>query len=227
MVVASHFMKNVLIYNGFTEAKIHVIPYFTHLPNIETSSASTKQPSILALGRTTKEKGFDYLLRAFSVLQNKARLTIIGDGPELGNLKQFAEDLGLSSRITFPGWLSHDELDQVYRHCTMVVVPSIWPEPFGIVGIEAMAYQKPVIAFDVGGISDWLKNDEMGILVTPQDESKLAEMMITLLDNPTQAIRMGIKGREIVERNFTSDVHLNRLLDLFESAIDQFSGNRL
>ena len=104
----------------------------------------------------------------------------------------------------------------------MVVVPSTWPEPFGMVGIEAMAYGKPVIAFDVGGISEWLKDGETGFLVKLRDEVALAETLNLLLGDHSLAIRMGSKGREAVEKRFTPETHVDELLGRFQKEILAF-----
>jgi glycosyltransferase involved in cell wall biosynthesis len=219
MVVASKFMKNVLIYNGFREEKIDIIPYFTPLPLPEMTASDSEIPRILALGRITREKGFDCLLQAYSAIQNHVLLTIVGDGPDLMNLKSLAEKLKLSSKVEFPGWLSHEALDRIYRQSALVVVPSIWPEPFGIVGIEAMAYRKPVVAFDVGGISQWLKDRQTGYLVQPGNIRDLTDKMNLILNNRKLAIEMGYQGRMSVEKYFSEKKHHESLLRLFQEAV--------
>jgi glycosyltransferase involved in cell wall biosynthesis len=213
-------MKDVLIYNGFPEEKIRVIPYFTDLPSIEKNETINRPPHILALGRITKEKGFDCLIRAYSAIQGRAHLTIVGDGPELTNLKQLAEKLRIASTVHFTGWLSHERLDELYRQCALVVVPSIWPEPFCIVGIEAMAYAKPVIAFDVGGISDWLKDGKTGYLIRLKDIEDLTSKIDFSLKNRQLSIEMGHAGRAAAEKYFTAEIHCESLLNLLQKAID-------
>lgn len=219
VVVASRFMAKIMLENGMLEAKLQVIPYFTDLPTLEATAGLDSPPRILALGRITKEKGFASLLRAYQKFRDRALLTIVGDGPELVNLRELAEKTQIASRVEFPGWLQHEQLEVLYRQSVMVVVPSIWPEPFGIIGIEAMSYGKPVVAFEVGGIPDWLKHGETGYLVPPQNESRLASRIGELLDNPARAERMGMKGREVVVQNFTSDIHIDRLLELFSEVV--------
>ena len=100
-----------------------------------------------------------------------------------------------------------------YQKSTVVVVPSVTPESFGMVGIEAMSYGKPVLAFDVGGISEWLKHEETGFLLKPRDEQDLAEKLNLLLGDRTLAVSMGTKGRERVETYFTPENHVTSLLD--------------
>lgn len=217
MVVASKFMKYVLLYNGFAEKRIQVIPHFTSLPETKIENPSTAGPIILALGRIVKNKGFHILLRAFANINNMAHIVIAGDGPAINELKSISEDLGISSKVTFAGHVPHDKLDGLYQKCSLVVVPSVWPEPFGLVGIEAMSYRKPVVAFDVGGISEWLKHGETGFLVRPGDEEALAEKIKLLLNNPDMSEQFGKKGRETVKKRFLTEQHLNSLLTLFKT----------
>ena len=136
IVVASHFMKDTLLSNGFDQEHLHVIPYFTDLPALEARLQDDQPPLVLGLGRITREKGFACLLQAYASLSTEARLVIVGDGPDLEGLKELANRLEVASQVTFTGWLPHDRLDGLFRRCALVAVPSLWPEPFGIVGIE-------------------------------------------------------------------------------------------
>ena len=141
IVVASEFMKKILLYNGFQEKLINVIPLFTYIPDIEKQSVSNSDSFILSLGRLAPEKGMDFLLRAFSSIKGNVRLVILGNGPALEELKTLTKRLGISERVSFPGWVSHNEIGTFFRKSKFVVVPSISPESFGLVGIEAMSYK--------------------------------------------------------------------------------------
>ena len=80
---------------------------------------------------------------------------------------QLASKLKISDRVVFTGRVDHEKLESYYAAARLVVVPSRWPEPFGMVGIEAMARGRPVVAFDTGGIGDWLEDRvKRGCLVT-------------------------------------------------------------
>lgn len=219
MVVASDYMKSVLIYNGFDDSKIKVIPYFTYLPELDNDLFRTDSMLVLALGRLVKTKGMDLLIKAFKNVKKTAQLAIIGNGPEMQKLKDLTESLKLDKRVSFYGWLSHEKLDFFYRRCSLVVVPSIWPEPFGIVGIEAMAYGKPVVASEVGGISEWCLNKETGLLVDPKNSEELGRTINRLLEDLEYAREMGKKGRKLVKERFIPEAHLDRLISFFENVI--------
>jgi glycosyltransferase involved in cell wall biosynthesis len=94
-----------------------------------------------------------------------------------------------------------------------------------MVGIEAMSYGKPVLAFDVGGISDWLQHGETGFLLPPRDEGSLAEKMNLLVESPGLAEQMGRIGRKVVEEKFSPDRHLKRLVSICEEEIESFRQN--
>jgi glycosyltransferase involved in cell wall biosynthesis len=227
MVVPSRFMKSALLYNGFSDDKIDIIPYFTYLPKQKKDQPSAGEPIILFLGRIVRAKGVHCLLHAFAMLKRPSKIVIAGDGPDLNEMKALATKLGISSRVSFPGWILHYDLDSFYRQCSLVVVPSIYPESFGIVGIEAMAYQKPVVAFDTGGISEWLGDGETGFLVKPGDERALSEKIDLILSEPALAHEMGKRGRDNVNARFVAKAHLGRLLPLFQKAIESFHKNDL
>jgi len=222
LVVASNFMKNQLVVNGFDAKKVEIIPYFTRLPEPKKAK-NIAEPIILCLGRVVHEKGMQYLLKAFSELKRKSHLVIIGDGPMLDEIRRLAQSLDISQKVTFTGWLRHHDLDDFYRKASVVVVPSVWSEPFGIVGIEAMAYRKPVVAFDEGGISDWLVDGRTGFLTAPRDWRKMADNIRFLIDDPALAENFGAAGRKIVERKFLADSHIDNLTHLFKKTIRKFS----
>jgi glycosyltransferase involved in cell wall biosynthesis len=216
IVVASNYMKAQLLSNGFEERHVVRIPYFTYLPKGESTGSADSDTFILALGRVVGQKGFDCLLRVMQKVDEDIKLVLVGDGMQLNDLQNYARKLGISHRVKFTGWLAHCEITEYFRKCRLVVVPSIRPEPFGIVGIEAMAHGKPVVAFDVGGISDWCWNQKNGFLVKPCDETELAQKIILLLENAKLAQNMGTEGKMIARKYFMPETHLDALLELFD-----------
>ena len=219
LIVASKFMKQNLIDNNFIKDKISVIPYFTFIPKIDIDSSENFEPFILFVGRIVREKGLQHIIRALPEINKKLKLLVVGDGPYLDKLKRYAEEFEVSHRVFYKGWLSHKKLDLIYRKCFLLVVPSIWPEPFGIVGIEAMAYQKPVIAFNEGGISEWCKNKKTGYLIENKNYKELAEKVNMLFCRKDVGIKMGKEGRISVENHFTPELHIKRLLLVLKKII--------
>lgn len=179
----------------------------------------------MATGRAVPEKGLDRLLFAVKELLPLPgwRLVIDSDGPELKDLKNTAQKLGLADRVEFAGWLPGDQHEALFRKSSVVVVPSVWPEPFGLVGIEAMSYAKPVVAFAVGGIPEWLKDKETGFLVCPYNVKEMAGKISTLIRDPEKAAAMGQSGLSAASQNFSAAIHLQKLLDLYAELIKNSS----
>lgn len=91
----------------------------------------------------------------------------------------------------------------------------MWPEAFGLVGLEAMKNKKPVVAFDSGGIADWLYDGENGYLVPRGDTVFFADRIKFLLENPQIAEEMGERGYEILVSKFTKEAHIDKLLQYY------------
>jgi glycosyltransferase involved in cell wall biosynthesis len=215
LVVTSSYMRAQALLHGCDPARVHVLPYFASLP--ADPSPLPAKARILFAGRVYVEKGLDLLVRAYARLpHDDVVLDVVGDGPGIRRVRRLAARFRVADRVVFHGW--QIDLDPYFRRATVLVVPSRLSEPFGIVGIEAGAHARPVVAFDVGGISDWLAEGVSGSLVRPHDVSALATSLADLLGHPEQARRMGERGRARVESEFSPERHLARLLDLYRTA---------
>jgi glycosyltransferase involved in cell wall biosynthesis len=219
IIVASQFVKDEAVRTGYDASRITVVPYFTSLP---AASRTPRANHLLFVGRLTREKGVDLLFDALAKLKGDWSCTIVGDGMAGDSLRAEAAARGLSGRVTFAGWLNGGALESAFQEASVVVVPSRWPEPFGIVGIEAMAHRRPVVAFRVGGIPDWLDAPATGFAIAPLDTAAFAERVQWLFDHPDDAAAMGQAGRARVERDFDSRAHLSQLVPLYE----EVSGRR-
>jgi len=218
IIVASAYMKDLLVQNGFEERRIAVLPYFIPLSDkSEITDPDTGSPRILFAGRLEIEKGLPYLLRALRLIRMPHQLIVAGDGSLKQRYIALAEQLNVTDRVRFVGWRSGNELQTCYRRCSVTVMPTIMPEPFGKVGIEAMANGRPVVAFNVGGIPDWLKDGYNGFLVPPRDVKRLAARINQLLADPALAAQLGSNGRQYVEQNYSPEQHLDRLLNIFKT----------
>lgn len=218
LIVASEHVKTQAIASAYPVSQIEVIPYFTRIPmNAESSRSENK---ILFVGRIVPEKGLAKLLLAFKNLHTPAQLIIAGEGSDLVEIKSLSRKLGIQNDVCFTGWANDAQKEELYKSASVVVIPSVWPEPFGIVGIEAMSYAKPVVAFRTGGISEWLDDQKSGFLIPPYDVSEMADKIDLLLEQKDLAIEMGIKGRAKVEQNFGEANHIQRLLETYNKVID-------
>ncbi len=108
------------------------------------------------------------------------------------------------------GWRSHDETLAACGQSDIIVVPSLWEEPFGLVAVEAMACARPVCASAVGGLLDIVRQGETGFHFEPGNAAELAKELDILLDNPALRRRMGLAGRAVVEKEYDWDRVIER-----------------
>lgn len=226
-VVSSNYMRDRAVRAGVPAEKIDIVSYAVDKLRFDiedTPLLSSLEPGyVLFVGRLAQSKGVRYLMDAFAGLQDTAgQLVIVGDGQHRDNVESYVRKKGLRGRVHLLGWQSGAALSSLYNHCRVLVVPSVWDEVFGIVGLEAMAAHKPVVAFDVGGISQWLEDGVTGFLVPRKDATALAEKISLLLENPELAQRMGEAGYERFVQNFTVERQARRLMDVYRLAIKDF-----
>ena len=216
LIVASEYVRRQAIATGFDGGRVAVVPYFTSLP-ADTPPVTTRH--VLHVGRVTREKGADLLLEAMALVPGEWRVVIVGDGIDMAFVRQRAAALGIADRVDFRGWKTGTALEEEYRQAAVVAVPSRWPEPFGITGIESMAWQRPVVAFDVGGIPEWLENGTGGFRVAAGDVRGMAARIHQLLEDPLQAREVAARGRARVARDFTTAVHLRQLSPIYDRVV--------
>ncbi len=186
------------------------------MPEIPPTPLPFSPPAILLLGRLCKEKGFDTAVEAFSLLKKtgyNAQLLIAGEGPERPRLEQLVDKFRLRSSTQFIGKVRIEEVPSVINRATLVVVPSHF-EPFGLVALESMQMQRPVIASNTGGLSEVISDRVTGLLVPPQDSVALFKAMQDLLDQPEKAIEMGIQGRKRAIEKYSLEENLNQYEEL-------------
>ena len=149
------------------------------------------------VGRLTRIKGHKYLIEAArKILLTRPDMTFIflGDGELMNDLKAQAASLGIYDKVKFLGW--RDDVAEVMSTFDLFVLPSL-NEGMGKVLVEAMAMGKPIIASNVGGVSDLVKNEENGLLVPPEDADAIARSISILHSDPMKRKEMGEKGKAI------------------------------
>lgn len=217
----SEYMRQQLLLNGLDPRMVKVIPLFlSHLsPRVDKVvevSPELFKSDLLFVGRLIRAKGIDELLEAFSLLQGDYNLTIVGEHPPYTKPKDFPNERDFGGRVRFTGWVDNEKVDNYYQGTKVCVIPSMWPEVFGIVGLEAMRNKKPIVAFDTGGISEWLQDGENGILVPRGDIDRLSQQIQFLLEHPDLAEQMGEKGYQILASHFTAKKHIDHMLYYYE-----------
>lgn len=208
--------------------EVAIIPYGSHL-EISVDAGGPADPSkrreILFVGRLVERKGVEYLVRAMPLVRDRgvdAHLTVAGSGHWEKVIRAAIEEVGAAELVTMAGRVSDEEKARLYKTCDVYVHPAIVDprgdtEMLGVVLIEAMAYARPLIASDVGGIPDVVKDGETGLLVPEKDPEKLAEAIVRVLSDPALAARLGQAGCEFLRDYFSWD----RITD---SLIAEFRG---
>ena len=155
---------SIVISNPYDEERFKVIP------------DNDRNIDLVYLGRLVSDKGVDTLLDALAILKNKnitPRLNIIGNGPELNNLQRISERLKLQEQVNFLGNKSGQALVNILNQHKIMVIPSKWEEPYGIVALEGLACGLRIIASMGGGLPEAIK--EFGEYFTRNDSTSLAE----------------------------------------------------
>lgn len=165
-------------------------------------------------------KGLQVLLTALATVAQPWTLNVAGDGHDGPRLQRLCAELQLSDRVEFLGRVDRDRMEALYREAAVVVAPSVWPEPFGMVGPEAYSWGRPVVATAIAGINEWLIDGKTGLAAAPGDVKQLAHQIQRLLDDPGLQTRLGAAGRELVKERFTFAAHVTQLLEVFNQAID-------
>ena len=213
ILVASRHMYQEFVRHDVADEKLHLVP----LPLAgDAPEIVSHEPagSILFVGRLTRLKGVDYLMRAMPVAARKLgrplSLTVAGDGPDRLSLERLARQLDIP--VHFTGWLESEQKQQVMRNADLLAVPSLWPEPFGLVGIEAGQEGVPAVGYAVGGITDWLIERETGALAPgdPPTVEGLADAIVRALANPSHYAKL-CHGAWELSRRFTLERHLAEL----------------
>lgn len=223
LLVASAYMQRELVQAGESRDRIAVIPYFTGsnsaaIARAQLSSATREflstndAPLIFTPARLAlPDKGIDVLLAALAQTAAPWRAVIAGDGPARVWLEARCKAEGLADRVHFAGWQSAGQIETLYARAQVVAFPSTWKEPFGLVGIEAMAHGKPVVAFDVGGVSEWLEHDRTGLCVPRGDVAAFAAALSRLCGDSALAARLGQAGHQRAEAEFRANLHVSRI----------------
>jgi len=220
LIVYSEYSKAELVNNGFDANRIHIHVPMRCWTDGPTSSFSDRN-LILFAGQVIRGKGVDLLLKALTKLQVSFECLILGDGNHRPHCQRLCTRLNLGDRVQFRGYVPPEELQKFYLEASVFVVPSVWPEPFGMVGPEAMRYGLPVVAFDSGGIKEWLIDKQNGFLVPWMDTRSFASRIEELLRKKSLARQMGAAGRERVNRVYSVSSQVDTLEDLFNAVAYQ------
>ncbi|HKP97753.1 MAG TPA: glycosyltransferase family 4 protein [Fibrobacteria bacterium] len=223
--------RGVVSNSGFTAGLVaklmpveqSVIGFGSPLEGDPLPPARNRTKVILTVGRVVERKGIAYLLRALpkvaAVLDAKVAIVGKGDPKVEADLRALAAELGLGDRVEFAGKVPEADLIRWYRTCDVFCLPAIVDsqgetEGLGVVLLEALNYARPVVASNVGGIPDIIKDGRTGLLCPEKDPEALAAALLQLLSDPRLGETLGRQGHEFVRREFSWE-HIVALWEAF------------
>lgn len=221
VLVGSRAMREEYLRHGVSESRLVCIPLFGDgAPDAEPPAPRPPSGQVLMVGRLTELKGGVELVRALPVaraaLGRELELVVAGDGPERPRMQE--EAAARRVPVRFAGWVDRAGRDALMRRADLLVVPSVWPEPFGIVGLEAGGVGLPSVAFAVGGIPDWCEPGVSGELApgNPPTSRGLADAIVRALADAGHHARLR-EGAWRMARRFSAEAHVDVLCERIEA----------
>jgi len=225
LITISESVRDMHLKNGVAPDRMQVIRHGTDVETFRALTADVPAlraslglaPDDLAvgiIGRVAPEKGHRDLFEALRLLADRhpcLRVVVVGNGPDLPNLRKDVAEKGLGRRVIFTGF--RDDVNNTMATLDIVVVPSIWPEPSSPAILQAMALGKPVIATRVGGTPELVLDGETGLLAPASDPAALAEAVSRLADSPQLRHDMGEAGRARAAAHFS----MSHMIDQVEA----------
>ncbi|WP_312083564.1 glycosyltransferase [Epilithonimonas hominis] len=211
VVCVSRSVKDYLVtIKEIPEAKGQVIYNPVSFPKKFPKTKTNNHFNMVYVGRLGKVKNVQMLIRAFSrLIKQDVRLTVVGNGSELENLKMLADELQCADRVIFTGFVK--EPSKFLANADLFVLPS-FSEGFGIAAVEAMLLKVPVLCSNVGGIPEFVHDGENGWLFSPTSEEELSDKLNHIVScSEDYLVEMGTKGYASVADLFTVQKYISNL----------------
>jgi glycosyltransferase involved in cell wall biosynthesis len=226
VLVRSESLRRALVDLGCDPKKIEIqrtgIPQ-EDFPFRERSFPKNGEWQFVQAGRLIEKKGLPVTLRAFATFVRQypcATLTIAGEGPLLAELQNLARELNIDARVSFTGFVSQQQLRDIYYRSHIFLHPSQTGGDGNQEGVpnamlEAMASGLPVFATQHGGIPEAVENDVSGVLVPERDDSALADALLSAAKDPSFLSRIACAGADSIRKNFELRTQAQRLEDIY------------
>lgn len=222
-IANSRYMGDRFEQAGFSPDRVSVLPYFCPIELPDRTRSLPDRSTILFIGRVRPNKGYRYFVEALGRLPPDVQGIMVGDfsAESSATIHRLAAKFGCGGRLSLRPWTSRETIHDVYRAATVAIVPSVWAEPLGIVGLESLACGVPVVASDVGGVREWLIEGETGRLVPVKDAAAIAGAVSEILASPDQGRCLGERGQALIRSRFSRHGHVTELLDLYQSVVSR------
>lgn len=210
---------------GLPASKVTVIRNAVPIPAGSRRDLRAQPCLLLYLGRLEDRKGADRLLRALSMEENRHldwSAVMAGDG-DIETYRSLAQQLGLTDRVSFTGWLGRDAVEQLMGQSDVLVLPSL-NEGLPMAILEAMAHGLAVVATPVGAIADVIREEQTGLLVPPGDVPALARALRRVINDPVLRLRLGQEARSLVQQECDAAHYGDRFLRLYQQVLREGEG---
>jgi glycosyltransferase involved in cell wall biosynthesis len=220
--MVSPAMREHAVARNLFEYKIHVAPMGVDLRSRFVPDKNKDRRGVLYVGRLVPGKGVDDLLNAWAATSASVRaqgLTIIGDGSERKALQELSVSLGVTDSVTFLGAVTHDDLPTYYQQAALLVFPSAGKEGLGLVTIEAMGCDCPVLTSDTGSLADVVIEGQTGFVYPTGNTTALTQRLDELVDAAGLRAEVAARGGEAVRSRFSWSVIGKKYQTLYDGLL--------
>lgn len=215
-ITPSKALKKYLEKNDFKN--VSYLPNFIDFNNFHLDPIETEDYNLLYVGRLKFEKGLQNIINIMPNIIDSypsCILNVAGDGPDKEKFLKMSKELNIENNVKFYGKVNWKKLKSLYQKATVIVVPSIWFEAFGLVVLESMAFGKPVIASKIGGLPELILNGKTGFLVKPNDSVEIKDKIFKILSNKKLALNMGKNAKKICFKKYGPKIHYKKLMEIY------------
>ncbi len=200
------------------ESRLALLNNFVPDAMFKKQPVYTNKNYFLFAGRLENIKNIPTLIKAMSMLPKEVELHIAGRGPQETELKELAKELKLDN-IKFLGFIKNQELENEYKNCIAMILPTNGVENFPVSVIEAFVYGKPVIGSKMGGTPELVEHEKTGLVFDPENVEELAKYIEKLYYNSELAVEYGKNGRAKAEKLYCPDAHYPNLINIYENVV--------
>jgi len=230
VTISKYSLEKIRQFYKVNEAKVRIVPNGVDTEKFQpfADKAAARQqfglsdePCVLFVGSLIPRKGLHFLVEvAKKIVKEKSdtKFLIVGEGPLRNQLDNSLKEANLTGNFKFLGNLKDDTLPAVYNCADIFSLPSI-QEGQGIVLLEAQACAKPIVAFNIGGVNEAVRNGESGLLVKVGSSDEFADALLKLISDRTLQEKMGAFGRRFVLENFTWDICAQKMLNVYNEVL--------
>lgn len=216
----------------YTDKPISITPFGVDTELFRPMNVPTSEEFVIGNVKTLRPKyGIDVLIRATDIViknnpEKKIRLEIYGEGPQKEELLRLTESLNIADKVRFKGFVQNEKLPEVYNSISVSVSVSVFDsESFGVVAVEAMACECPVITSDADGFTEVVKAGETGFIVPKRDVEATANAIQQFINQPGLREKIGKKGRERVLELYDWKKNVDTMVEIYNNVLNEYSSH--